>query len=212
MKISNSFKYLLILPSLLAISCSNQPDADSEAQQTAQPPTQTAAAQPAPQVQPATPTAKSGTVISTQVAGAYSYIETDINGQPFWIATAATKVTPGEKITWKDHAIMKNFNSKALNRTFEQILFVDKVMSPTQANSNTHNGTVLEAFTAAGYSYIQVQANDNKMWLAAPQMIINPGQTIRWSGGATMQNFTSKSLNRTFDKIIFVSAVEKTAG
>lgn len=211
MNISKSFKYLLILSSLLTIACSSQPEASNNAEQVAQPQQQAVAAQPAPQSQPATPSAKSGTVKSTQVAGAYSYIETDINGQVFWIATAATNVTPGQQISWNDHAVMNNFNSKALNRTFEQILFIDKVMSP-QASSNAHAGTVLEAHTSAGYSYLHVQQNDDKMWLAAPAMIINPGQTIRWTGGATMQNFTSKSLNKTFDKIIFVNAVEKTAG
>lgn len=210
-----TIKSLSLFSCMILISaCSDGQDVSANAKQAVQAPA--AAAQSsktnAASRQAAAPSAKTGTVKSTRVAGAYSYIETDINGQLFWLATSTTPVNPGDTIAWNDHAVMKNFNSKALNHTFDQILFVDRVFSPNQKGPATHSGTVLEALTSAGYSYIHVDEKGKKMWLAAPQMTLTVGQTIRWSGGSAMHNFSSRSLDRTFDEIFFVNAVHITKG
>ena len=156
----------------------------------------------------ATPTANTGTVKSVQNSGGYSYIEVEINGETFWMAAAMSAVKPGEKIIWNDYAMMKNFTSKTMERTFEQIMFVDKVVSTAAMATSSHSGSVLETMSAAGYSYIQVEEQGKKIWLAAPMIEIKAGQSISWNGGAAMRNFTSQSLNRSFDEIFFVSAVQ----
>ena len=153
------------------------------------------------------PAQNSGTVKSNQKAGGYSYLEVDIDGEVFWLATAISSTQPGDKIAWKDHAVMANFTSKALGRTFKQILFVAQVMPESDLASRAHSGTVINAMNSAGYSYIQVEENGAQVWLAVPETHIEPGQSIRWDGGAPMRNFTSQSLNRSFDEIFFVSAV-----
>jgi hypothetical protein len=206
--------FTMLTPLLLG-ACSNQPDANSKAQPiTASSKTQNMAA---PTNQPP-PQAGSGTVKSAQVAGAYSYIEADIDGQTHWIATSATRLQPGDRIAWNDYAIMNNFTSKALNRSFGQIMFINQISTPqtqaqaTQHANAAHSGVVLDHMFSAGYSYIQVNENGSEIWLAAPQMIIEKGQTISWVGGSTMRNFSSRSLNRTFDRIVFVTSVQKISG
>ena len=156
----------------------------------------------------ATPAANTGTVKSIQNSGGYSYIEVDINGETFWMAAAMSAVKPGEKIDWNGYAMMKNFTSKSINRTFEQIMFVDKVVATSARATRSHSGSVLETMNAAGYSYIQVEEQGKKIWLAAPMIEIKAGQSISWNSGAAMRNFTSQSLNRSFDEIFFVSAVQ----
>ena len=153
------------------------------------------------------PAQNSGTVKSNQKAGGYSYLEVDIDGEVFWLATAISSIQPGDKIAWKDHAVMANFTSKALGRTFKQILFVAQVRPESDLTSRSHSGTVINSMNSAGYSYIQVEENGAQIWLAAPETHIEPGQSIRWDGGAPMHNFTSQSLNRSFDEIFFVSAI-----
>ncbi|RLA10225.1 MAG: hypothetical protein DRQ59_12340 [Gammaproteobacteria bacterium] len=153
------------------------------------------------------PAQNNGTVKSNQKAGGYSYLEVDIGGEVFWLATAISSAQPGDKIAWKDHAMMANFTSKALGRTFKQILFVARVIPESELASRAHSGTVINSMTSAGYSYIQVEENGAQVWLAAPETPIEPGQSIRWDGGAPMRNFTSQSLNRSFDEIFFVSAI-----
>ena len=154
------------------------------------------------------PALSSGTVKSNQKAGGYSYLEVDIDGEVFWLATAISSTQPGDKIAWKDHAMMANFTSKALGRTFKQILFVAQVMPESDLASRAHSGTVINAMNSAGYSYIRVEENGANVWLAAPETIIEIGQTISWSGGAPMRNFTSRSLQQNFDEIFFVNAIQ----
>jgi hypothetical protein len=154
-----------------------------------------------------TPAKNSGTVKSNQKAGGYSYLEVGIDGEVFWLATAISNAKPGDKIAWKDHAVMANFTSKALGRTFKQILFVARVIPESELASRVHSGTVINSTNSAGYSYIQVEENGAQVWLAVPETHIEPGQSIRWDGGAPMRNFTSQSLNRSFDEIFFVSAI-----
>ena len=156
----------------------------------------------------ALPARNTGTVMSNQMAGGYSYLEVDIDGAVFWLATSMSGAKPGDRIAWRDHAVMTNFKSKALGREFGQILFVDRVTAATEAATQTHRGTVVESMNAAGYSYIRVEENGDSVWLAAPQITVEIGQSILWSGGTSIRNFNSRSLDRNFDEIIFVSAVQ----
>ena len=72
----------------------------------------------------------------------------------------------------------------------------------------THAGVVTEAISATSYTYLHVKGDGGEEWLATSQMDIKPKSKIRWNDGSIMTNFTSKSLNRTFDKIRFVEVVE----
>lgn len=140
-----------------------------------------------------------------KMAGGYTYAMVDIGGDDFWLATAMTALQPGQSIAWQDYTMMTNFKSKALNQEFDQILFVDRLVD--SAAMAQHRGIVAESMNAAGYSFIRVDENGQSTWLAAPETSIKIGQSIRWQGGTQMRNFTSRSLNRVFDKIIFVSTV-----
>lgn len=158
----------------------------------------------------ATPKQSMGLVKSVETAGGYTYIEVDINDEIFWLATTPTQLQVGDRIKWQSYAMMSNFSSKALNRVFDRILFVDRVFNENTVASLSHRGTVEEAMNAAGYSFILVDENGSSIWLAAPETRLEVGQAIEWEGGTLMQNFTSRSLNREFDEITFVSAVRAT--
>ena len=195
-------KTLLLLCLVQITACSDDSQSASNTTQPALAANSTTAASLA------TPAANTGTVKSIQNSGGYSYIEVDINGETFWMAAAMSAVKPGEKISWNGYAMMKNFTSKTMKRTFQQIMFVDKVVSSAAMATRSHSGSVLETMNAAGYSYIQVEEQGKKIWLAAPMIEIKAGQSISWNSGAAMRNFTSQSLNRSFDEIFFVSAVQ----
>jgi uncharacterized protein (DUF2147 family) len=156
---------------------------------------------------PAKPKQNQGVVKSVEVAGGYTYALVDVGGDDFWLATAVTEVQPGAEVAWRDYAMMKNFKSKSLNREFDQILFVDRLVNPSAATAQNHQGIVEESMEAAGYSFIRVRENGKSVWLAAPATPVEVGQSIQWSGGGQMRNFTSRSLDRVFDEITFVNAV-----
>jgi starvation-inducible outer membrane lipoprotein len=77
-------------------------------------------------------------------------------------------------------------------------------MPPAAAS---HTGQVVDTMNAAGYTYLQVEENGQKIWAAARQTKLKKGDTVEFSEMSVMQNFTSRTLNRTFDKIYFVSTL-----
>jgi hypothetical protein len=83
----------------------------------------------------------------------------------------------------------------------------DMLNLPRDQASYTHTGRVVEAINSNNYTYILVETEQTKRWLAAPKTALQPGQKIRFPDGALMRNFYSKSLKRTFQNILFVSGV-----
>ena len=156
---------------------------------------------------PVRPKKNHGMVKEVKIGGGYTYARVDISGDDFWLATAMTALKPGQKIAWKDYALMKNFKSSALNREFDKILFVDRLIDEAVKVAAQRRGIVTESMKGAGYSFIRVDENGSSIWLAAPETALTIGQSIEWRGGAQMHNFTSRTLNRVFDKIIFIDSV-----
>ncbi len=69
----------------------------------------------------------------------------------------------------------------------------------------THSAKVLETLDSGGYTYIQVQEGSESYWIAMTQRAVTKGATISYNEQGWMQDFHSKTLNRTFDKILFAS-------
>jgi hypothetical protein len=83
-----------------------------------------------------------------------------------------------------------------------------KVTQPTAQTAPTRNqpvlaGRVMETMNAGGYTYINLQKDGEIVWVALPTMEVKVGDEVELIPGAQMYSFASKSLNRTFDKIIF---------
>ncbi len=79
------------------------------------------------------------------------------------------------------------------------------------AKGNTVSGTVVETMDAGGYTYILVDEGTLKNWVAIPQTPVKSGAKVHYVEGMEMRNFTSKTLNRTFDTIIFSAGLSDTA-
>lgn len=69
------------------------------------------------------------------------------------------------------------------------------------------SGTVLETMDSGGYTYFQLDTGLGKPWIAVPQAQVKVGDTISAKPGMVMNNFNSKTLNRTFDSIIFSGGI-----
>lgn len=66
---------------------------------------------------------------------------------------------------------------------------------------------VLEVEQVANYTYLLVKAKGPEYWIAVPTMAANPGETYQYQGGMLMEDFESKELGRTFDKVLFLEAI-----
>ncbi len=73
--------------------------------------------------------------------------------------------------------------------------------------ASTHTAKVLEFINSGGYTYIKVQDGSEHYWIAMTEREVEKGDTISYNEQGWMQQFHSKTLNRTFDKILFASDV-----
>ena len=75
------------------------------------------------------------------------------------------------------------------------------------ADAQVLSGKVVQTMDSGGYTYVQIENNGKKTWVAVPKTKVVKGQDISFAPGAEMENFESKTLNRKFDSIIFSGGV-----
>lgn len=72
----------------------------------------------------------------------YTYLEVLENGNKQWLAVPSCDVRIGETVYYRGGMLMSQFESKELGKTFDRILFLDKVLKdpnqPPAAQSNPH--------------------------------------------------------------------------
>lgn len=64
-------------------------------------------------------------------------------------------------------------------------------------------GVVTETMNSGGYTYLQLDHQGTKEWFAVPESLVRVGDEVQVQPGMQMGSYTSKTLNRTFDKIVF---------
>ncbi|MDP2360914.1 MAG: DNA-binding protein [bacterium] len=69
----------------------------------------------------------SGTVKQTMNSGGYTYVLLDTGQGEIWLAGPEAKVSKGQKLSTGDGMAMHGFQAKSLNRTFDEIWFVNSL-------------------------------------------------------------------------------------
>ena len=69
--------------------------------------------------------------------------------------------------------------------------------------SDVVKGEVLEVKDVDPYTYLRLKTKDGEVWAAVNKAAVKKGAEVTILDPAVMMNFTSKSLNKTFDRIIF---------
>ena len=80
------------------------------------------------------------------------------------------------------------------------------VDTPSDPQPAEFSGKVVEKQDASVYTYIRLDDGaGNQIWAAVPQTQLEIGEQVALKGGMVMTNFSSKTLNRTFESIVFAS-------
>jgi hypothetical protein len=66
-------------------------------------------------------------------------------------------------------------------------------------------GKVLEMINSSGYTYLLLDNDGFKDWVAIPELYVEVGDEVELNAGVQMGEFKSKPLNKTFNQIIFSS-------
>jgi hypothetical protein len=86
--------------------------------------------------------------------------------------------------------------------TAVESIFADQSME-TKKEISALSGKVVETMDSGRYTYVCLEKNNKKIWVAVYKMKIVVGQNMSFKPGVEMVNFESKTLKRKFDKIIF---------
>lgn len=74
------------------------------------------------------------------------------------------------------------------------------------ASAAGNEGKVVNTMDSAGYTYMELENAGKRFWIASPTTKVKVGDQVRYVESMVMNNFVSKTLNRTFHKIIFVTS------
>jgi hypothetical protein len=117
----------------------------------------------------------------------------------------------------------------SLKRVFSRTALALCMLPPTLALSETNpvaspvpaasaaldgvalQGKIVETMNSSGYTYLLLDAAQGKVWIAIPETQVATGQVVTCAPGMTMKDFTSKTLNRTFESIVFSPGVNGSA-
>jgi hypothetical protein len=80
----------------------------------------------------------------------------------------------------------------------------------TNMKPDSHYGKVTEKIDAGSYTYLNIDEDGNKYWIAVPTMQVEVGEQIFFSKYMKMTNFKSESLDRTFESVLFVDDAMKS--
>ncbi|MFA5354567.1 MAG: hypothetical protein WC291_10090 [Thermodesulfovibrionales bacterium] len=76
-------------------------------------------------------------------------------------------------------------------------------LAPPAFSADLISGKVVETMDSGGYSYVLLDNKGSKTWVAVPQMKITVGSRMAFLSGMEMTNFESKTLKRTFSRVVF---------
>ena len=62
------------------------------------------------------------------------------------------------------------------------------------------------------YTYLQVKGKGQAYWIAVTSTEIKVGENLTYQGGMWMEDFYSKELDRTFDRVLFLDGFEGMQG
>lgn len=69
--------------------------------------------------------------------------------------------------------------------------------------ADSHGGTIKETVNSGGYTYMLIDGDGKETWVAIPATTVKVGDNVNYVHGITMENFSSKTLNRSFENIVF---------
>lgn len=93
--------------------------------------------------------------------------------------------------------------------SFSSLAFAMPDMKPPAAteevNAKPIAGKVLETMNSSGYTYMLLDIDGFKDWVAIPEMYVEVGDEVELVAGVQMGEQTSKTLKKTFKQIIYSS-------
>ena len=69
------------------------------------------------------------------------------------------------------------------------------------------SGKIVETMNSGGYTFLSIEKNGTKTWVAIPETKVTVGQEVTSQPGMEMKDYYVKSLDRTFASIYFAGGL-----
>lgn len=97
--------------------------------------------------------------------------------------------------------VMPNHSKEETKKGREKM---PSVMVKDTEHQRIVSGKVQQTMDASRYTYIQYQSEEGVLaWAAVPKVTVSKGETVSIVESLTMENFESKTLGRTFPRVVF---------
>lgn len=117
-------------------------------------------------------------------------------------AAAAANLPPGHKVTSTKARPTEQIQAAPGIKTKPKGMMAMMARSGGET-AGSLSGKVVETMDAGGYTYINLEKDGKQTWAAVPTMKVTVGEELELQPGAVMTNFTSKSMNKTFEAVVF---------
>ena len=153
---------------------------------------------------------QSGKVLETMEGGGYTYMQLDQDGKMVWIAVRRADVAVGDKVEYVEQMRMRNFTSKTLEKSFDEIVFASlrgehATVSPMQAVPEIAVGDEPIEKAEGGYTVAEVFANRETL---NGQLVKVRGRVVKVSQAIMNRNWIhlrDGTGEKGSDKIVFRS-------
>ena len=139
------------------------------------------------------------TITEYKDAGTYAYVYVNESGKKYWMAIPNIKVTIGETYYYDGGMMMKDFESKQLNKTFEEIIFVEGIRTTEnpviKEQTVPHNHTTTEEKTIADVKIekakngVSIEELFSKKETFSGKDIIIKGKIVKVNNGILNKNW-----------------------
>lgn len=160
----------------------------------------------------------SGKVAETMNGGGYTYAKLVKDGKETWVAYSSVETRIGDQVSFKGCIEMTNFQSKALNRTFDSILFCGAPeVANKQAAAKKSPGSAGASAAARGKIKVDKATGANAYTVAEifakraalhGKQIVVRGQVVKTASGIMNKNWihlqdgTGSDKDKTNDLVI----------
>lgn len=137
-----------------------------------------------------------GLVAAAAVAGVYMAVspKADTAPTPAVAQQNAGPISPDAKLP-AGHPPIGNGAAPAMG--------MGQAAAPAAPAAPQLEGKVLEVLQVPNYTYLKLQTAQGEVWAAVPTTEVKQGASVGLASAVPMEGFHSKTLNRTFDKIMF---------
>lgn len=125
----------------------------------------------------------------------YLYLQVSENKETYWIAVPAMDIDPGETIYFSKYMVMNDFKSDNIDRTFDNILFVEdarKSATPDEMKKIHSGATSVEKQDinieplAEGKTIQQIYADKSSL---NGQMVVTKGKVVKFNKQIMKRNW-----------------------